>query len=154
MTGSVASRLRLSRPIRKTCLRPIRKNYGRRPPRRSGGFAKTLLPGEVVLVPAEGCDGRPHGISYTGWTPRAALCTGGSWSFTVLKGVKPDASAYLVHTSAAELAEQRHRLAECDHDGVRLTAALGMGPLTACRFNPEKSGRPALSVLGTFWNGQ
>jgi len=45
------------------------------------------------------------------------------WDGTILDGIPERASCYFVHSFTAEPTQPRYRLADCDYDGRRVSAA-------------------------------
>jgi glutamine amidotransferase len=41
-------------------------------------------------------------------------------------------------------------LADCDHEGFAISAAVQQGRICGCQFHPEKSGETGLSIVDNF----
>ena len=108
-----------------------------------------LVPGRVVPVPANGEHGKPHKIPHIGWN-QLLPPAGRDWKGTILSDLPDAAAGYFVHSFMASPESQDHRLADCDYDGVRITATIASGYLYGCQFHPEKSGPVGLLVLENF----
>jgi len=109
-----------------------------------------LVPGHVAAIPATGSDGRPHRIPHIGWTRLSAPANGSSWKGTILQDLTGEEELYFVHSFTAMPEEPRHRLADCDYHGRRISAAIGRDQLFGCQFHPEKSGPAGLRILSRF----
>ncbi len=109
-----------------------------------------LIAGEVKAVPDRRADGQPHKIPHVGWAPLAPPSPGSSWDGTLFGDVAPGESVYFVHSFTAVPADERHRLADTDYDGCRISAAVRRDNLYGCQFHPEKSGPTGLRILARF----
>lgn len=109
-----------------------------------------IMPGRVVPVPPTGADGRPHRVPHIGWSDLWQPEASRSWSGTILDGVKDGAAVYFVHSFTARPDDDRHRLADCDYDGRRLSAVIRAGNVYGCQFHPEKSGETGLTIIRNF----
>jgi glutamine amidotransferase len=109
-----------------------------------------LIPGRVIGIPAQGTNGRPHKIPHIGWNELRMPQQRADWSGTVLGGLSPNVSVYFVHSFMAAPASDNDRLADCDYDGVRISAAVQSGNVYGCQFHPEKSGETGLNIVRSF----
>jgi glutamine amidotransferase len=109
-----------------------------------------LIPGKVRAVPPRGSDGRPHKIPHIGWNTLRLVANGTPWSDSLLRGIPLGSSVYFVHSFTAFPEHEAHRVADCDYDGCRISAAVKRDNLSGCQFHPEKSGETGLRVLRTF----
>jgi glutamine amidotransferase len=109
-----------------------------------------LLAGGVVAIPAVGASGAPHKIPHIGWNELRVPDARSGWQGTLLARVAPNTSMYFVHSYTADPARPPDRLADCDYDGCRISAAVGSGSLYGCQFHPEKSGPAGLQILREF----
>jgi len=107
-----------------------------------------LIAGTVVPVPAKTSDGKPHKIPHIGWN--RLVHAGGDWRGTILDNMPDDPNTYFVHSFMADPRNPAHRLADCDYDGQRVSAAVRRDYLYGCQFHPEKSGRVGLKILENF----
>jgi glutamine amidotransferase len=121
---------------------------------RSSEFGSTgglsLLPGEVVPIPALGEDGAQHKIPRIGWEQLLLPEGRADWEKSILQGVTSGQSVYFVHSFMAAPANPQHRLADYDYDGIKVCAAIQNGNLYGCQFHPEKSGEVGLEILRNF----
>ena len=109
-----------------------------------------LIPGRVVPVPSAGNDGRSHKIPHIGWAALTAPHGQASWNGGILNRVEAGASMYFVHSFMAEPADPRHRLADCNYDGIAVSAVIQSQSLYGCQFHPEKSGPAGLRIVEDF----
>jgi imidazole glycerol phosphate synthase, glutamine amidotransferase subunit len=109
-----------------------------------------IIPGRVVAIPAAGADGRPHKIPHVGWSPLKVPEGRNGWDDSILKGVAPGESVYLVHSYSVVPDDEAARLADCDYDGRLISAAIQQGNVAGCQFHPEKSGPAGLKILHNF----
>ena len=80
----------------------------------------------------------------------ASSRTGADWDGTILDGIEPGSTCYFVHSFTAEPEDARYRLADCDYNGRRISAALRVGNVYGTQFHPEKSGERGLRILRNF----
>jgi glutamine amidotransferase len=109
-----------------------------------------LVAGGVVAIPAVTASGAPHKIPHIGWNELRVPETRRGWQGTPLARIAQNTPMYFVHSFTADPAREDDRLADCDYDGCRISAAVGHGALYGCQFHPEKSGAPGLQILRDF----
>ena len=109
-----------------------------------------LIAGRVVAIPDTDADGRTHKVPHIGWTRLDTARGGREWDGTILAGLGADDWVYFVHSFTAMPADDRHRLADSDYGGRRISAAVRLGSLWGCQFHPEKSGPAGIAVLSRF----
>jgi imidazole glycerol-phosphate synthase subunit HisH len=109
-----------------------------------------LVPGRVAAIPSTGVDGRPHKIPHIGWNKLLMPTPETSWENTILAGLSPGSSGYFVHSYAAVPKYPEHRLADCDYNGILISAVIKSGSHYGCQFHPEKSGEVGLEILRSF----
>ena len=112
-----------------------------------------LIAGGVVAIPSVGASGAPHKIPHIGWNELRLPQARQSWKSSPLANVAPNTPMYFVHSFTADPAQPGDRLADCDYDGCRISAAVGHGSLYGCQFHPEKSGASGLQILRDFVAG-
>jgi imidazole glycerol-phosphate synthase subunit HisH len=104
--------------------------------------------GAVRAIPGEDERGKRK-IPHVGWrilqTPDRER-----WAKTILDGIGPEDSVYFVHSFTAWPENEDERLADADHDGSRVTAAVHRDLIYGCQFHPEKSGVVGLRILSNF----
>ena len=108
-----------------------------------------LVPGRVVAVPSVATDGRPLKVPHIGWAPLLEPRKG-AWRNSLLEHSTPATTVYLVHSFSVVPDDPSDRLADCDHGGHRLCAALRRGRIQGCQFHPEKSGPAGLAMMAAF----
>ncbi len=109
-----------------------------------------LVPGRVRAIPGTKDDGNPHKIPHIGWNSLVKPNNGPDWNGSILEGVPPGTTCYFVHSFTAEPEDERYRLADCDYNGRRISAALRVGNVFGTQFHPEKSGETGLKILRNF----
>jgi glutamine amidotransferase len=111
-----------------------------------------LVPGRVLAIPTTTTAGTPHKVPHIGWAPLLEAA-GGGWTSSLLRDTPPATAVYLVHSFAVVPDDPAHRLADVEHGGHRLCAALRRGRVEGCQFHPEKSGPAGLAILRAFLAG-
>lgn len=112
-----------------------------------------LIPGHVVPIPKQGVDGKPHKIPHIGWNrlrhPESTSSENGAWQGTMLDGVDSGDGAYcyFVHSFMGVPNDPAHRLADCDYDGIAVSAMVRRGKVYGSQFHPEKSGEIGLAMI-------
>ena len=109
-----------------------------------------VIPGRVRAIPGTTSNGRPHKIPHIGWSALIRPARDTAWDGTILDGIAPGSTCYFVHSFTAEPDEERFRLADCDYNGRRISAALRAGNVYGTQFHPEKSGEVGLRILKNF----
>ena len=110
----------------------------------------SAYPGRVRAIPTTAADGRLHKIPHIGWSNLLKPRLDTDWSGTILDGIVPGTACYFVHSFTAEPTNERHRLADCDYNGRRISAALCVGNVFGTQFHPEKSGTAGLQIFRNF----
>lgn len=108
-----------------------------------------IIPGKVVHIPTTSTDGQRLKSPHIGWNA-LLLPPSSNWASTPLRGQQEGASVYLVHSFHFVAEDNTNILAQCDHGGHKLTAAVRKGHITGCQFHPEKSGEVGLTILRDF----
>jgi len=109
-----------------------------------------IIPGRVVAIPNTGANGAPHKIPHIGWRPLSIPAEHSGWKDSILEGISPGESVYLVHSYSMVPANDAHRLADCDYDGRMISAAVRKENVYGCQFHPEKSASVGLRILKRF----
>ncbi len=109
-----------------------------------------LLAGKVAAIPNLTQSGQWRKTPHIGWNE--LLRAGGreSWDGSLLAGVPEMAATYFVHSFSAQPSEFAVRLADCDHEGFMVSAAVQSNHICGCQFHPEKSGEIGLSIVRNF----
>jgi len=111
-----------------------------------------LITGPVKAIPRDGSEGRRRRIPHIGWAmlEPSASGTNDAWAGTILDGLSPDDAVYFVHSFTAWPTDERHRLADTNYDGTRISAAIRFDNAYGCQFHPEKSGPVGLRIIRNF----
>jgi len=111
-----------------------------------------IIPGEVLAIPDTDSEGAKHKIPHIGWSeispPNAN--DGATWDNTILENTDSGTSYYFVHSMTAVPTNDEYRIADCDYNGRRISAAIGWRNVVGLQFHPEKSGEAGLTVLSKF----
>jgi glutamine amidotransferase len=104
-----------------------------------------IIPGRVVAIQ------RLPGLKVPqiGWN-RISPPEGVDWKESLLQPIAPGTMVYFVHSFTAVPANERHRLADSDYGGQRISAVVRKDNVVGCQFHPEKSGEAGLLVLDRF----
>ncbi len=108
-----------------------------------------LIPGRVRAIPRDRDDGTRRKLPAIGWAPIHPAGANG-WAGSVLADTAPGTPVYMLHSFHAQPGNPAHLLADYDHEGTRVTAAIRQGNVTGCQFHPEKSGPAGLAILRAF----
>jgi imidazole glycerol-phosphate synthase subunit HisH len=108
-----------------------------------------LIAGNVSNIPSSGENGIPHRIPHVGWN-EIEPHEDRSWSNSVLSGIKPGTSFYFAHSFMGVPKTSSDKIAACDYDGIKITAAVQNENIIGCQFHPEKSGEAGLEILKNF----
>ncbi|MBF0609657.1 MAG: imidazole glycerol phosphate synthase subunit HisH [Magnetococcales bacterium] len=109
-----------------------------------------LIPGRVIAIPAQGADGSSHPIPHMGWNALYSPPGSPSWQGTLLNGIAQGEYCYFVHSFMANPNHSSHRLADCQYNGIAISAVIAKENILGCQFHPEKSGTVGLAILNTF----
>jgi glutamine amidotransferase len=108
-----------------------------------------LISGTVRSIPSTGLDAQPHKIPHIGWNALLKPETS-FWTDSILDEIEEKQHAYFVHSFTAVPTNEEHRLADCDYNGQRISAAVQSGNIYGTQFHPEKSGPVGLKILKNF----
>lgn len=109
-----------------------------------------LIEGDVVPIPTNGKDGRPHKIPHIGWNELHATEHGPNIESSILKSQNENPSVYFVHSFMAEPADPSKRLADTFYSGQPICAAIQHENIYGCQFHPEKSAETGLKIIQNF----
>lgn len=109
-----------------------------------------LIAGRVVAIPNLGSGGAWRKTPHIGWNELRLPPGRLDWEGTLLSGLAEGSAVYFVHSFAAVPADSAVRLADCDHEGYAVSAAVQKERICGCQFHPEKSGPAGLSVIDNF----
>jgi glutamine amidotransferase len=111
-----------------------------------------IIAGRCKAIPATRADGKPHRVPHIGWNALVKP-QGADWSSGLLVGLPEKPPVYFVHSFAPVPVDDRHRVADCDYDGRRISAVIRSGNVHGCQFHPEKSGSVGLKIIANFCRG-
>jgi len=108
-----------------------------------------LFHGKIIRIPADKSGGLSRKIPHVGWnivrpSPHS------EWEGTIFDTFQETDSCYFVHSFMAEVEDKKDLLAECDYEGISITAAVRRDNITGLQFHPEKSGVAGLNLLKQF----
>ena len=109
-----------------------------------------VLPGETIPIPNSCANGRPQKIPHIGWSQLILPASRKDWKKTILEDVTPQDYYYFVHSFMAMPKLEKNRLADYEHSGLVISAAVCEGYSTGCQFHPEKSGASGLKIIKNF----
>ncbi|MBF0613143.1 MAG: imidazole glycerol phosphate synthase subunit HisH [Magnetococcales bacterium] len=109
-----------------------------------------LIPGRVVAIPSHGPDGSSHPIPHMGWNALHSPPGSPGWQGSLLSGIAQGEYCYFVHSFMANPHHSSHRLADCQYNGIAISAVIAKENILGCQFHPEKSGTVGLTILNTF----
>lgn len=108
-----------------------------------------LIAGRVVPLPSRSMDGNVLKIPHVGWSPLVRV-DHGDWFDSPLAELAVDSAVYLVHSYHVVPHHRADLLAQYDHGGHAVTAAIQSGHIIGYQFHPEKSGEVGLAILTRF----
>lgn len=109
-----------------------------------------VLAGKVAAIPNQAADGKWRKTPHIGWNELRLPPCRRTWEGTLLAGLAEGVATYFVHSFAAVPTDPAIRLADCDHEGFAISAAVQQGRICGCQFHPEKSGETGLSIVDNF----
>lgn len=108
-----------------------------------------LIAGRVVPLANRSTEGETLKIPNVGWSELSHANAQG-WAASPLDGLAQGAAVYLVHSFHVVPDRPADLLAQYDHGGHSITAAVRAGRIFGCQFHPEKSGEVGLAILARF----
>ena len=109
----------------------------------------TFIPRRVVRIPKEINDGQSRKGAFIGWANLSEYKKQ-SWQDTPLSGLTYNDAVYLVHTYHLIPNCDDSVIAQYDHRGYSVTAAVRKGCVFGLQFHPEKSGLVGLKIISNF----
>ena len=103
-----------------------------------------IIAGKVELIPRS----EERKVPQIGWNRIVPAARG--WAGTPLAPLAPGTMVYFVHSYTAVPAHEDNRLADADHAGFRVSAAVRKDNVIGTQFHPEKSGAAGLVVLAEY----
>lgn len=121
------------------------EEFGRHP-----GFG--FMPGWIRRIPDTDSSGMEHKIPHIGWNRLSipSEVAGDGWCGTILDDVSPGTEVYFIHSYTAWPENIRHRLADADYGGRRISAVVQRDNIFGTQFHPEKSGPAGLRIIDSF----
>ena len=112
-----------------------------------------ILAGGVKAIPREGVDGsKRRKVPHIGWNALQYPPNRSHWQDSCLAGIQHGEFCYFVHSYMAVPENPNHILAQCNYEGLAVTAAIGRDNVTGLQFHPERSGPHGLKILKRFIN--
>ena len=112
-----------------------------------------ILAGNVKVIPREGVDGsKRRKVPHIGWNALQYPPNRSHWQDSCLAGIQHGEFCYFVHSYMAVPENPNHILAQCNYEGLAVTAAIGRDNVTGLQFHPERSGPHGLKILKRFIN--
>jgi imidazole glycerol-phosphate synthase subunit HisH len=110
-----------------------------------------LISGNVQKIPESCHENITRKIPHIGWT-RIEESFYQEWKGSCLEGTKKQDFFYFVHSFMAVTENKENILAQCEDEGLMISAAIKRDNITGVQFHPEKSGEAGLRVLNKFIN--
>ena len=109
-----------------------------------------LIPGKVEAIPTGEPGKRKRKIPHIGWNSLMCSSHSKGWEDSCLDNTQDGAYFYFCHSFMAVPKFEAHVLAQCDYEGLSVTAAIMKDNVTGLQFHPERSGPEGLNVLRHF----
>ena len=109
-----------------------------------------LISGRVLAIPNQTVNGKWRKTPHIGWNEIRLPPARRTWESTPFAGLAEGAATYFLHSFAAVPADTSVRLANSDHEGFPIAAAVLQGNILGCQFHPEKSGETGLTIIDNF----
>lgn len=113
------------------------------------------IPGGVKKIASKEKGKLIRKIPHIGWSELRypAHNSGCRWDNSLLSQTREKEWFYFVHSFMAIPENNEHFLAECEYEGMRITAGIQKDNVTGVQFHPEKSGEAGLRILDRLVNG-
>jgi len=108
-----------------------------------------LIPGVVIEIPENTKGKFARKTPHIGWT-KLHPSENKDWRGTCLEDVEVGEYFYFVHSFMAVPVTKKHILAQCEDEGLLVTAAVKKDNVIGLQFHPEKSGEAGLKILKSF----
>lgn len=112
-----------------------------------------IIPGKVIAIQDIGTNGQKHKIPHIGWNELVKPEATTDWKNSLLNNNNEKEAFYFVHSYMANPDKSEHRLADCDYNGIQISAVIENNNIMGCQFHPEKSGANGLKIIKRFVNG-
>ena len=111
-----------------------------------------IIQGSVKAIPQKEGGKLRRKTPHIGWSELRYAKGLKTWKGSCLSNTAPGKSFYFVHSFMALPEDSRNILAQCDYEGILITAAVQKENVTGLQFHPEKSGKNGLQILQSFIN--
>ena len=108
------------------------------------------IPGIVTAIPQQEGGIHVRKTPHIGWSALLYPEYNNDWNKSILSSTNEDKYVYFVHSYMAVPDNNVNLLAQCEYEGMRITAAVQKDNVTGLQFHPEKSGEIGLRILETF----
>ena len=108
------------------------------------------IPGIVKAIPQQEGGIHVRKTPHIGWSALLYPEYNNDWNKSILSSTNEDKYVYFVHSYMAVPDNNVNLLAQCEYEGMRITAAVQKDNVTGLQFHPEKSGENGLRILKTF----
>ncbi len=109
-----------------------------------------IIPGRVEAIPRNAPNSELRKVPHIGWNELMPPVGAPYWSSGLLANLGSHTAVYFVHSFSCVPANREVLLAECDYEGVRVSAVVKQGNVYGCQFHPEKSGPVGLLIIENF----
>ena len=110
-----------------------------------------IIPGDVVAIPHNDIDGKPHKVPVIGWY-NLKYENSVSLQENILSEIEKNDSFYFIHSFMSVPMDSCYELANYNYNGHNISAIIQLGNIYGCQFHPEKSGPAGLRILKSWCN--
>jgi len=111
-----------------------------------------FIPGVVKEIPRQDGESKVRKIPHIGWSALRYQEQQKLGKASILSSTKEGEYFYFVHSYMSVPDEASNVLAQCEYEGLRITAAIQRDNITGLQFHPEKSCESGLGILKQFVN--
>lgn len=109
-----------------------------------------LIPGVVKAIPQQEGGVHARKTPHIGWSDLLYPANIHDWRDSILADTTEGEYFYFVHSFMAAPQDETNLFAQCEDEGLRITAAIRKENITGLQFHPEKSGECGLRILERF----
>jgi glutamine amidotransferase len=109
-----------------------------------------IISGRVKAIPNHTDGGGWRKTPHIGWNELLPRKNEEVWQGGLFDQLGDHPAGYFVHSYSCVPSNYGAILAECDYEGMRLSAAVRQDNVYGCQFHPEKSGALGLHILSNF----
>tara|TARA_A100001011_G_scaffold382301_1_gene451863 strand:- start:356 stop:1006 length:651 start_codon:yes stop_codon:yes gene_type:complete len=113
-------------------------------------YGLDIIKGKVVSINKYIKDSKKLKIPHIGWCEIEENRNESLNDNVFFKCIDKKDTFYFVHSFMCEPNDTKNILYKVNHDGINLTAMVGIGNVYGCQFHPEKSGESGLKLLSNF----